>query len=166
LQREAQETAKKIAFSRALATAAFVPAALAASFVGVVASGSTAQGAALPAAACEKGLARVGTISIGALQNGETVCLTVGQKLLVELASPATTGLGWAPVDVSPPGILAKGPSTAMYSRFVTEASFIAKHKGIAELSSQRPTCSVPRGSGVTCAALLHWGARVVVGAV
>ncbi len=63
----------------------------------------------------------------------------------------------------SPPGILAKAPSIAMYSRFVTEASFTAKHKGVAELSSQRPTCSAPRGSEDTCEALLHWGARVVV---
>ena len=120
------------------------------------------RAAALPPA-CGKAGAGVGTISIGTQQNGATVCLTVGQKLLVELASPATTGLGWAPVRVSPPGILAKALSTARYSRFVTEASFTAKHKGVAELSSQRPTCSAPRGSEDTCEALLHWGARVVV---
>jgi hypothetical protein len=144
-------------------TAVLVPAALAASFAGVVASGSTAQSAALPAAACEKGLARAGTISIGALQNSETVCLTVGQKLLVELASPATAGLGWEPVQVSPPGILVKGPSTAVHPRFVTEATFTAKRKGIAELGSQRPTCAAPIRGGVTCGALLHWGARVIV---
>jgi hypothetical protein len=139
-----------------------VPLALSATFVRVVASGPSVQAAALPAA-CGKGGAGVGTISIGAPQNGATVCLTIGQKLLVELTSPAATGLGWAPVRVSPPGILAKAPSTAMYSHFVTEASFIAKHKGVAELSSQRPTCSAPRGSEDTCEALLHWGARVVV---
>jgi hypothetical protein len=155
---------KKAGFSRALATAALTAVSLPATFVGVVAaSGSRAQAASLPAAACGKGRAGVGATSIGALQNGETICLTVGQKLLVELASPAATGPGWAPVHVSPPGILVKGPSTAMYSRFVTEATFIAKHKGVAELSSQRPTCPVPRGSRVTCAALLYWGARVVV---
>ena len=139
-----------------------MPLALAATFVGVLASGPTLQAGAL-SPACGQAGAGVGTISIGAPQNGATVCLTIGQKLLVELASPAATGLGWAPVRVSPPGILAKAPSIAMYSRFVTEASFTAKHKGVAELSSQRPTCSAPRGSEDTCEALLHWGARVVV---
>ncbi|MGD0810155.1 MAG: hypothetical protein ABSA91_10665 [Acidimicrobiales bacterium] len=128
-----------------------------------MASGSTAQAAGFPVAACKTGPAEVGTISIGDLQNGAAVCLRVGQKLLVELASPATVGLGWEPVHVSPPGVLVKGPSTGAYSRFVTGASFTAKHKGIAELSSQRPTCAPPSGGRVSCGALLHWGARVVV---
>jgi hypothetical protein len=140
-----------------------VLAALPATFVGAVGSGSTARAVALPVAACAKGRVGAGTISIGARQNAETVCLSIGQELLVQLVSPAATGLGWSPVHVSPPGILASGRSKAVYPRFVTEASFIARHKGIAELSSQRPTCAAPSGGRETCGALLHWGARVVV---
>jgi hypothetical protein len=140
-----------------------VLAALAATSAGVVATGWAAQATALPVAACATGRAGVGTISIGARQNGKTICLAVGEDLVVELASPAATGLGWAPVKASPPGILTKGRSTTEGSRFVTEASFTADHKGIAELSSQRPTCAAPSAGRVTCGALLYWGARVVV---
>jgi hypothetical protein len=101
--------------------------------------------------------------SIGTAQNGETVCITVGEKLLVFLAAPAATTLGWAPIRVAPQGILTAAPLSLMLSRNVTAENFFARRQGLVELSSQRPACNVPPRSQVFCGAVLRWDARVEV---
>jgi hypothetical protein len=55
--------------------------------------------------------------------NGKTVCITVGEKLLVFLVAPAAT-LGWAPIRVAPPGVLSVAPFTLMLTRNVTAETF------------------------------------------
>ena len=101
--------------------------------------------------------------SIGTTQNGKAVCMAVGQKLLVFLAAPATTELGWSRIAVAPPGILTSAPLTPMFSRNVTAENFLAKRQGTVELTSERSACAVPRGSQVFCGAVLRWEAKIVV---
>ena len=79
------------------------------------------------------------------------------------LAAPTATTLGWAPVRVTPPGVLSATPLTMMLSRNVTAQNFLGTRQGFVELSSQRPACSVPRGSQLFCGAVLRWEARVEV---
>jgi hypothetical protein len=101
--------------------------------------------------------------SVGTAQNGETVCLTVGEKLLVFLAAPTTTSLGWTPIRVAPPGVLSAAPLALKLTRNVTAENFVGTREGFVKLSSQRPACNVPRGSQVFCGAVLRWEAKVQV---
>ena len=48
--------------------------------------------------------------SIGNQQNGETVCVVLGGKLLVSLSAPAGAGSAWQNIVVSPAGILTPAP--------------------------------------------------------
>ncbi len=101
--------------------------------------------------------------SIGTAQNGKSVCMSVGEKLLVFLSAPANTELGWSRIAVTPPGILSSAPFTLMLSRNVTAENFLAKRQGTVDLTSERSACSVPRGSQVFCGSVLRWEAKVVV---
>ena len=101
--------------------------------------------------------------SIGTAQNGKSVCVTLGEKLLVFLSAPANTELGWSRIAVTPPGILTSAPFTLMLSRNVTAENFLAKRQGTVYLTSERSACGVPRGSQVFCPSVLRWQAKVVV---
>jgi hypothetical protein len=100
---------------------------------------------------------------IGNEQNGKKICVRVGEKLLVTLSAPPSSGLDWERIRVSPPGVLTAGPPTLMLARGVTAANFLAAHPGVAHLSSQRMVCSPPK-SQVACGAKVSWKATVVVG--
>jgi hypothetical protein len=101
--------------------------------------------------------------SVGTAQDGKTVCITVGEKLVVFLSAPVTTGLAWAPIEVAPKGVLTPAPLTLMLPRNVRAENFLATRPGRVELSSDRPACSVPRGSQVSCGAILLWEVKVAV---
>jgi hypothetical protein len=101
--------------------------------------------------------------SIGTAQNGKSVCVSVGEKLLVFLSAPANSELGWSRIAVTPPGILASAPFTLMLPRNVLAENFLAKRQGTVDLTSERSACSVPRGSQVFCGSVLRWEAKVVV---
>lgn len=101
--------------------------------------------------------------SIGTAQNGKSVCVGVGEKLLVFLSAPPNTELGWSRIAVTPAGILASAPFTLMVSRNVTAENFLAKRQGTVDLTSERSACAVPRGSQVFCGSVLRWEAKVVV---
>jgi hypothetical protein len=101
--------------------------------------------------------------TIGNAQNGKQVCITLGQKLLVFLTVPPTSGLKWHPIQASPPGVLSIAPLTLMLSRGVTAQNFIATHTGVAHLSSERMACSPPPKSQVECGAMVSWRATVLV---
>lgn len=100
--------------------------------------------------------------SIGNQENGKTICATVGEKLLVSLSAPATTGLKWSHIQASPAGVLTAAPLTITLSRGVTAANFLAVRGGVVELSSQRHVCP-PVANGATCEVMLAWEVKVVV---
>ena len=95
--------------------------------------------------------------SIGSKQNGETVCLIVGEKLLVLLSAPPATGLSWGHVQVTPLGILTVAPLTLMLSRGLTGTNFLAAHPGVVELTSVRHLCSPAQSNEMGCMSLLLW---------
>jgi hypothetical protein len=142
--------------------------ALALSVVSSAAPGSTASAATLPLGS-SPGCTSVHNPgpgyngSIGTAQNGKSVCMTVGEKLLVFLSAPTNTELGWSHIAVAPAGILSSAPFTLMISRNVTAENFVAKRQGTVDLTSERSACAVPRGSQVFCGSVLRWEAKVVV---
>jgi hypothetical protein len=101
--------------------------------------------------------------SIGNQQNGQTICLVLGGKLLVSLSAPAGAGPEWQSVAVSPAGVLTAAPMPVPLRRGVTAAGFLAKRPGTVKLSSDRRACpSAGAGSG-SCDALVSWKVTVVV---
>jgi hypothetical protein len=90
------------------------------------------------------------------------VCLKVGQKLLVFLAAPRPQGPDWAPVAVSPPGVLGPAPLTLMVPRGTTAQNFRALRVGTARLGSSRPVCPATPGRP-HCMAIEGWSVEVVV---
>jgi hypothetical protein len=101
--------------------------------------------------------------SITNKQDGRTVCITVGEKLLVFLTAPSRHAAGWGAVHVSKPGILKIAPLTLMLPRGVTAVNFLAVHTGVVELMSQRPACTPATPIAATCDAIMLWRVTVVV---
>ncbi|GEM_PF-3795152 len=95
-------------------------------------------------------------------QDGQVVCLSVGQRLLVLLRAPVGA-VPWGPVHVSRPGTLRALPLTLMLARGVTGANFQAARAGVAELSSLRPACPPVAPGAARCDLVLAWRATVVV---
>jgi hypothetical protein len=101
--------------------------------------------------------------SISNGQNGETVCLRVGEKLLVSLTAPAKVSLWWRHIHVSPPGVLTPARLNMLLARGVTAAAYMAARPGTVDLSSQRLACSPPPRGTIKCGAPLRWEVKVVV---
>jgi hypothetical protein len=101
--------------------------------------------------------------SIGNRQNGKTVCLTVGEKLLVSLSGPAQTRVQWQHIMVSPAGILRPLPVSIALARGVTAADFLAKTQGVVRLSSQRHVCPPATPGSASCDAIVSWSVTVTV---
>jgi hypothetical protein len=101
--------------------------------------------------------------SIGNQENGKTVCLTLGEKLLVSLSAPASTGLSWSRIQVSPPGVLANAPLTLSLPKGVTAANLLAAHPGFVNLTSERRVCPPASSGAATCEAMISWRATVMV---
>ncbi len=95
--------------------------------------------------------------------SGETVCLAVGQKLLVRLVAPAGSFVHWQRARLSRTGVLAVVPLGGRFEPNVTAQKLVAVRTGQVTLSSQRPACAPPRGSQMACRAILEWRATVVV---
>jgi hypothetical protein len=100
---------------------------------------------------------------IGDQQNGETICLVLGGKLLVWLSAPAGAGADWQSIVASPAGVLTPAAMPGPLRRGVTAAGFLARRPGVAKLSSDRRACP-PGGAGTaSCDALVSWRVTVVV---
>ncbi|HTT89111.1 MAG TPA: hypothetical protein VMF65_06105 [Acidimicrobiales bacterium] len=100
---------------------------------------------------------------IGNAQNGTTICVAVGERLLVSLSAPAGTGTQWQQVTASPPGVLVRSPMPVTASEVVTSTTFLAMGQGRARLSSQRRACPATPAGSASCEALISWGATVEV---
>ncbi|HMK97078.1 MAG TPA: hypothetical protein VK425_05980 [Acidimicrobiales bacterium] len=131
-------------------------------------------GAAVPAAApavasgcvAVKGTGPGYNVTVGLAQNGETVCLTVGEKVLVWLSTSVSSKVRWAPPRVSPPGILVPAALTLMLPRNVTAENFLAERAGLVQVSSERRACPPPTPGSASCGAILGWQVRLLVRAV
>src|SRR5487761_2182734 len=77
--------------------------------------------------------------SIGNQQNGKSVCITVGERLLVVLSAGAPNASPWRAIHVSKSGILQIAPITLMFSRGTTGTNFKAVRLGTVQLTAQRP---------------------------
>ncbi len=101
--------------------------------------------------------------SIGNQQSGKSVCITVGERLLVVLSAGEANASPWRAIRSSKPGILQIAPLTLMFTRGTTGTNFKAIRVGSVELTAERPTCA-PAPSGVaTCDAIELWRAKVIV---
>ena len=100
--------------------------------------------------------------SIGNQQNGQTICLVLGEKLVVSLSKPAASSLAWQGVVVAPGGILAKTQVAGPVRAGVTGSVFLARRPGIVKLSSERRVCAPAPGSA-SCDAMLAWKVTVIV---
>jgi hypothetical protein len=100
---------------------------------------------------------------IGDRQNGDTICLVLGGKLLVSLSAPVGAGAEWQRIVASPAGFLTLAPMPLPLRRGVTAAGFLAQRPGVVKLSSDRRACpSAGAGAGI-CKALVSWEVTVVV---
>jgi hypothetical protein len=101
--------------------------------------------------------------SIGNRQNGQRVCIDVSEKLRVSLSAPSAVLLRWAPIHVSPVGILTATPSNVVTVLGVTATTFMAVREGIAVLTSHRRACTPSPKSSIDCGPALRWKVTVVV---
>jgi hypothetical protein len=100
---------------------------------------------------------------IGSQQNGETVCVLLGGKLLVSLSAPPGAGSAWQHIVVSPAGVLTPAPMPSPVRPGVTGAAFLAKREGTVKITSYRRACPVTGAGSASCDALISWKATVVV---
>ena len=101
--------------------------------------------------------------SIGNKQNGKTVCVTVGEKLLVILSVGSPNGDPWHPLHLSKQGVLKLAPLTLMLSRGLTPTNFEAARPGVVRLSSERSPCGQKATGVATCDVIEVWQATVIV---
>ena len=101
--------------------------------------------------------------SIGTRQNGKTICVTIGEKLLVLLSAPLPNAAPWSSVHPSKAGIVKTAPLTLMLSRGTTATNFEAIRAGTIELSSQRAACSPPASGSGSCNTIVLWRVTLVV---
>ena len=73
--------------------------------------------------------------SIGNLQNGRTVCITIGERLLVLLSAGSKGASPWSQIRVSKSGILEIAPLTLMLARGTTGTNFQAERSGTVRLT-------------------------------
>jgi hypothetical protein len=101
--------------------------------------------------------------SIGTRQNGRTVCVTIGEKLLVLLRAPQPNATPWSSVHPSRAGVVKIAPLTLMLSRGTTGTNFQAIRAGTIELSSQRAACPTPALGSASCDVIVLWRVTLVV---
>jgi hypothetical protein len=99
------------------------------------------------------------TITLHNSSNGGTFCVSIGQRVLVQLDS--TPSRMWSPVRSDSRALVSLAYGDLMQRVGETGAIFAATHPGIAHLSSARPVCA---GGPLHCDALLVFQVTVMVG--
>jgi hypothetical protein len=110
-----------------------------------------------------RGSGPVHSASIGNEQNGKTVCIAVGDRLLVALRAPDPTASPWREIRVSKTGVLQGAPLTLMFPRGTTGRIFKAVKLGTVVLTAERPVCGAAPSGTPTCNAIQAWRATVIV---
>lgn len=101
--------------------------------------------------------------SIGNQQNGKSVCINVGERLLVVLSAGKPDAWPWGAIHTSKLGILQPAPLTIMFSRGITGRNFKAAHVGAVELTAQRSACAPVASGPATCGGIQRWRVTVFV---
>ena len=99
------------------------------------------------------------TITLHNSSNGGTFCVSIGQRVLVQLDSKPSRM--WSPVRSDSRALVSLAYGDLMQRVGETGAIFAAAHPGIAHLSSARPVCA---GGPLHCDALLVFQVTVMVG--
>ena len=99
------------------------------------------------------------TITLHNSSNGGTFCVSIGQRVLVQLDSKPSRM--WSPVRSDSRALVSLAYGDLMQRVGETGAIFAAAHPGIAHLSSARPVCT---GGPLHCDALLVFQVTVMVG--
>jgi hypothetical protein len=136
---------------------------------GPATAGGTRTSAGVPTAGtarCSppKGLGQHGPgydASVGNSDSGRSICMQVGQRLLVILRAPAS-GRDWARPRPSARGYLVAAPMSLMLVRGATGANFRAVKPGTVYLRSSRPVCA-PKPGAVSCQAVQAWSVQLVI---
>jgi hypothetical protein len=100
-----------------------------------------------------------GTITLHNASNGGTFCVSVGQRVLVELDSRPSRM--WSPIRSDSRALVPLAYGHLMLRVGETGAFFAAAHPGIAHLSSARAVCT---GGPLHCDALMAFQVTVMVG--
>ncbi|MGA8295955.1 MAG: carboxypeptidase-like regulatory domain-containing protein [Acidimicrobiales bacterium] len=140
-------------------------AALASAIVLALANNQAASVPSLLAATCTfpSGAGPGFNASIGIRQNGTTVCVTIGEKLLVLLRAPRPNATPWSAIRPARAGVVKIAPLTMMFSRGTTATNFEAIRTGTVGFSSHRPVCSPPATGTATCTSIVLWRITLVV---
>ena len=99
------------------------------------------------------------TITLHNSSNGGTFCVSIGQRVLVQLDSKPSRM--WSPVRSDSRALVSLAYGDLMQRVGETGAIFAATHPGIAHLSSARPLCT---GGPLHCDALMAFQVTVMVG--
>ena len=101
--------------------------------------------------------------SINNPHDGTRVCITVGERLLVELSSGSRTSAPWQAIHTTRPGILRVVPLTLMFPRGMEGTNVQGVRVGSVDLTALRPVCLRMPSRGAACTAVVLWQITVVV---
>lgn len=101
------------------------------------------------------------TITLRNSSNGGTFCISLGQRVIVQLDSKPSRM--WSAVKSDSKALVPVSYGNLMLRAGETGASFAAAARGIAHLSSARPICS---SGPVHCDALMAFQVTVMVGGI
>jgi hypothetical protein len=99
-----------------------------------------------------------GTITLHGSSNGGTFCVSIGQRVLVQLDSKPSRM--WSPIRSDSKALVSLAYGHLMLRVGETGAFFAAVHPGIVHLSSARPVCT---SGPVHCDALMAYQVTVMV---
>jgi len=99
------------------------------------------------------------TITLHNSSNGGTFCISIGQRVLVELSGKP--GRMWSPIRSDSTVLARVSYGQLMLRAGETAAAFAAHRRGIARLSSARPVCA---SGPVHCDALMAFQVTIMVG--
>jgi hypothetical protein len=130
--------------------------------IGLAVGTAVPVGAAHASGGCPAGRAA----TLGAGDNGRTVCAHRGERVDVVLAVTPVDGTvpeqWWQPVNLAGRA-LAVLPNTMMPVRGTTLAHFQATIRGTATLSSSRHPCAPAQPGTVSCDLIQAWSVTVIV---
>jgi hypothetical protein len=101
----------------------------------------------------------VTAITLNNSSNGDTFCISIGQRVMVQLNSKPSRM--WSPIKSDSKALIRVSYGHLMLRVGETGASFAALQRGIAHLSSARPVCT---SGPVHCDALIAFQVTIMVG--
>ncbi len=106
--------------------------------------------------------APAGSPTLGAADDGHTVCVPVGARVTVMLRG--TPDGRWAPVEVTGTALAPAANGRGTLQLGVTGGFFVAARPGTARITTQRPACPPAPAGTAKCTAITAWSVTVRVG--